>query len=406
MKSLQVCVFWPAWEWGPANMPHLRYIFASYASHLSERDSGRQRMLMKSDWYQRLWGDRFSIQKEIAWQITNNKTGVRLASSVGGVGTGERVHRAVNDDLLRANDAHSEAMRYQAIEHLRAMSTRGVNPTDFSQVVIMQRLHEMDPTGWLLEQGGWEHLCLPAEFEPERRSVTCIWQDPRTKPGELLWPEQFPPNTIDDIKKALGSYSSAGQLQQRPAPDAGGIFQRAWWKFYDVLPESFDEVIQSWDMAFKGTDETDFVVGQVWGRKGADKYLLDQVRARVGFTESVRMVRLLSAKWPESRAKLIEDKANGSAIIDTLKKEIPGMIAVNPEGGKEARAHAVSPTVEAGNVWLPPELIAPWIDEFLMEHSVFPNGANDDQVDATTQALLRWQTKTPARRTHVFHMAR
>ncbi len=408
MKSLTVCVFWPAWEWGPANLPHLRYIFASYAAHLSTRDSERQKLLMQSDWYRRNWGDRFELQTQLKHQVTNDRTGFRLASSVGGIGTGERVHRAVNDDLLRANDAHSEAMRTQAIEHLRAMSTRGVNPNDFAQVVIMQRLHEADPAGWLLEQGGWEHLCLPAEFEPQRRSVTCIWQDPRNEPGELLWPQQFPAETIADIKKALGSYGASGQLQQRPSPDEGGILKRGWWKFCDAheLPAEFDEIIQSWDMAFKSTTQSDFVVGQVWARAGANRYLLDSVRGRLSFTDSVKAVRMMSARWPGARAKLIEDKANGPAIIDTLKSEIPGIIAVNPEGGKEARAHAVAPTVEAGNVWLPNKKLHPWVDEFIDECASFPKGANDDQVDAFTQALLRWQTKQPPRRIHVPHMAR
>jgi predicted phage terminase large subunit-like protein len=160
----------------------------------------------------------------------------------------------------------------------------------------------------------------------------------------------------------------------------------------EELPKKFDEVLSSWDCAFKGTDDSDFVVGQVWGRLGADKYLLDQVRGRMNFPTTLVAFRDQAIKWPAARLKLVEDKANGPAVIDTLKHEISGIIAVNPEGGKEARANAVAPQVEAGNIYLPTRAIAPWIDGFVEEHAVFPNGLNDDQVDGTTQALLRFST--------------
>ena len=394
MKSLTTCVFWNAWDW--IDKPYLRWLFASYAGHLSVRDSRKTRDLVLSPWYQDRWGDRFSLTKETEAYIETSKTGFRVATSTGGMGTGERVHRAVNDDLLRANDARSDAMREQAIEHLRAMSTRGVSPKDFAQVLIMQRLHEGDPTGWVLEQGGWDHLCLPAEFEPAKISKTSIgWRDPRNVAGELLWPEQFGPVEIADIKKALGSYGASGQLQQRPSPAEGGIFKKAWWKYYqrEDLPEKFDEVLASWDCAFKGTDESDFVVGQVWGKHGANRYLLGQIRGRFDFPATLTAFRRLATDYPLARLKLVEDKANGPAVISTLKNEIPGIVAVNPEGGKEARANAMAPEVEAGNVYLPHPMTAPWVEDFVEEFAVFPNGSNDDQVDAASQALLRFNTR-------------
>jgi predicted phage terminase large subunit-like protein len=143
--------------------------------------------------------------------------------------------------------------------------------------------------------------------------------------------------------------------------------------------------VQSWDCAFKDTDGSDYVVGQVWGFKGADKYLLDQDRRRLSFSATVQAIRALSAKWPKASAKLVEDRANGSAVIDTLRHEVSGLIAVDPEGGKEARAHAVSPFVEAHNVYLPQR--ASWVDGFVEECAAFPHGAHDDQVDAMSQAL-------------------
>ena len=153
------------------------------------------------------------------------------------------------------------------------------------------------------------------------------------------------------------------------------------------MPATFDQVVQSWDMAFKDKKSSDYVVGQVWGRKGANMYLLHQVRGKLTFTETIKRVRDVSAQWPEARAKYVEDKANGTAVLDSLQHEIQGLIAVNPEGGKESRAWAVQPFVEAGNVWLPRS--AAWTTDFVEEAKDFPNGAHDDQVDAMTQALLK-----------------
>lgn len=207
--------------------------------------------------------------------------------------------------------------------------------------------------------------------------------------------ERVGPAEIDDLKRSLGSYAAAGQLQQRPSPAEGGILKREWWRFYTVAPEHFDEVIQSWDCAFKDTDTSDYVVGQVWGRVKADKYLLDQVRGRMDCPATIRAVKRLSERWPKANAKLIEDKANGPAVIASLKHEIPGLIAVNPEGGKQARVHAVSPQIESGNVYLPVSSAAPWVDAFVEEAAVFPNGPHDDQVDAMSQALLRLKKRSP-----------
>ena len=154
-------------------------------------------------------------------------------------------------------------------------------------------------------------------------------------------------------------------------------------------------------MAFKGTDSSDFVVGQVWQQVGAQAFLLDQVRGRWDFAETCEQVRALSAKWPQAAAKLVEDKANGPAVISALGRAIPGLVAVNPQGGKESRANAVTPLIEAGNVWLPTG--APWVSDLIEECAGFPNAAHDDQVDTLTQALARMFITRPARqgsRTH------
>jgi predicted phage terminase large subunit-like protein len=216
------------------------------------------------------------------------------------------------------------------------------------------------------------------------------------------------------LKRSLGSYASAGQLQQRPSPAEGGIIKRHWWRFWQPrganlppvqirypdgslqpavvvdLPLRVDEQIQSWDCAFKDLSSSDYVVGQVWARLNADRFLLDQTRARIDCPATVKAVRNLSAKWPQTHAKLIEDKANGPAVIQMLRHELSGIIPVNPEGGKMARASAVSPQIESGNIYLPHPQTAPWVNGFIEECAAFPNGANDDQLDAASQALLRW----------------
>jgi predicted phage terminase large subunit-like protein len=151
-----------------------------------------------------------------------------------------------------------------------------------------------------------------------------------------------------------------------------------------------EEQIQSWDCAFKDLQTSDYVVGQVWGRLRSAFLLLDQVRSRMDCPATVGAVREISARWPGTVAKLIEDKANGSAVIQMLSNEISGILPVNPSGGKIARAAAVSPLIEAGNVYLPHPVYAPWVTDFIEECAAFPNGAHDDQVDAMTQALLRW----------------
>jgi len=288
---------------------------------------------------------------------------------------------------------------------------------DFStghMIVVQQRLHEADLTGDLLLKGGYELLCLPAQFESDRRCSTSIgWTDPRTTAGELLWPQKVDQAALENLKTTLGSYRYAGQYQQRPAPAGGGMLQTHWWRYWQPrgahlppvpvklpdgsiehreaveLPQRFDLQLQSWDMAFKDTKHADFVVGQVQAALGADRYLLDQVRDRLDLPGTLAAVRRLSARWPNVELKLIEDKANGPAVIQSLRHEIRGIVEVNPEGGKISRAAAASPQLEAGNWYLPDPRVAPWVEPFLGECAAFPAGAYDDQVDAGSQGAKR-----------------
>jgi predicted phage terminase large subunit-like protein len=208
------------------------------------------------------------------------------------------------------------------------------------------------------------------------------------------------------MKRAVGSYAWAALFQQRPAPEQGAIFNVGWWRYWTLNPALATEDgrvvyldppsmigarwLDSYDAAFKGTDDSDYVVGQRWMRHGGNRYLIDQIRGRWSFTQTIARMRdwLDGGLFPEKvHERLIEDKANGPAIIDTLHDQIAGLKPINPRTSKEARARSVTPEIESGNVYLPLPSEAPWVLDLLSELRSFPSGANDDQVDALTQAL-------------------
>jgi predicted phage terminase large subunit-like protein len=381
MKSLTACVFWPTWEW--TTNPVLRFLFASYANELATRDSVKSRRIIESLWYRRRWGARVTLASDqnLKTRYENTATGYRISGGLGQ--TGERGDRLVVDDPHNIKQIESDLERKSVLEWWdQVMSQRGSDPQTVAKVIVMQRLHQADLSGHILQEGGWTHLCLPAEYE--RAHPFVYVNDPRKIDGELLWPARFGSKEIAELKKPLGSYGAAGQFQQRPAPAGGGIFKRDWWRFYLEQPK-VDSLVASWDLAFKDLNESSYVVGMVLGKKGADVYVLDVVRDRMGFTASCAAIRALASKWPNAHAKLIENKANGPAVLDSLSHEVGGMLPIEPRGSKLARAQAVSPLVEAGNVYLPSS--APWLSDFLDEFAVFPFGANDDQVDAFSQGL-------------------
>ena len=413
-KSLLVAVFWPAWCW--IDNPAARWLFSSYRAPLAERDSLKCRRLIESDWYQQRWGDRYQLAGDQTQKhrFENDRTGYRVVVPMSG-GTGERGDYVVVDDPHSVDQATSDAERAHAVDWWNgSMSTRLNDLSQGHKIVIQQRLHEADLTGDLLTRGGYELLCLPAEFEPDRVCETSIgWQDPRTSAGELLWPQKTNRAELDIQKATLGSYRYAGQYQQRPAPAEGGMIKRHWWRYWQTrganlppipvkmpdgtiemrravdLPSYFDMRLQTWDMAFKDTKNADFVVGQVQAAHGADRYLLDQVRDRLDFPGTLLAVRRLSAHWPEAHLKLVEDKANGPAVVQSLRHEIAGFVEVNPEGGKVSRAAGASPQLESGNWYLPHPMLAPWVEGFIAECAAFPAGAHDDQVDAWSQGAKR-----------------
>lgn len=427
-KSSGGGVFWPTWDW--LSMPERQWLFASYAEKLSKRDSLKCRRILEAPGGRREGGTllervgyygmlellgedwRLTTDQNEKLRFENDRTGYRIATSVGGTATGEGGDIIVCDDLHKADDVESDVKRQEVLDWLDGtISTRFNDPTNGALVVIMQRLHEEDATGHLLKQGGFEHICLPAEYEP---SHPFVWpDDPREKAGQLLWPERFGEEEIDELKVKLGSYRAAGQLQQRPSPEEGGIIKRYWWRYYPVewldteeWPEQappFTKIWQSWDTALKEKTSNDFTVGGLWGADLANRYLLRLQRGRWSLTETKEQMRQMTS-WADQRfpkhvghQKRVENTANGPDLIVALRDEIPGIVGVNVNKDKVSRAYAVTPQLEAGNIKVPglpnqdhsgPDPSTPsWVQEFIDENAAFPNGSFDDQVDMMTQAL-------------------
>ena len=394
-KSSTVSVMWPTWEWGPGNQPGSRWLMVASSLDLITQNAVSSRQILESRWYRQRWGDKFQIREDQNQKLRYRNTagGERVSTTIAGSSLGRGGDRIVLDDPHKGEAVRSETERRKVIDWWNdVLVSRKNNPKTARRVIIMQRLHHGDLVGYLKDTAprSWEWLVLPTEFEGKTRCQTSIFVDPRNHEGELLWPERFGPAELEEAKR--NAHTFAAQHQQRPSLAEGNIFKREWWRFYDRSPadlaNEMETLWQSWDMAFKETKTSDFVVGQVWGMKGANRYLFDQIRGRMDFVQTKAAVRMLSEKWPKAKKKLVEDKANGPAIISDLRNSIVGLVAVEPDGSKEARAYAVTPEIESGNVHLPSPANCPWIDEFIEELSAFPKGAHDDQVDTATQALI------------------
>jgi predicted phage terminase large subunit-like protein len=413
-KSELVSRALPAWIFG--RNPDAMIMAASYGASLASDMNRDVQRIMESDAYAEIFSESaFGERKKslsVGGAIQRNSEVFEIAghkgyykcAGVGGSITGKRFFHGIIDDPLKGRaDAESITIREKLWGWYRNdFYTRRLNQ-DAKILITLTRWHADDLAGRLLEQAQkeakitpWRVVKFPMiaedDIEPE---------DPRS-PGDPLWPWRFGDiKEHEALKIESGPYTWSSLYQQRPSPPGGMIFSRgklmenAYEQDPKELVKSLDMVIQSWDCSFKDSDGTDYVVGQILGRKGPNRYLLDQVRARMDFPTTVQTVRSLSAKWPEAKGKYVEDKANGSAVIATLKREIPGFVPVEPQGGKVVRALAVSPYIESGNVWLPMARYAPWIHDFVEELANFPNAKYDDQVDAFTQGLFVLDNQEP-----------
>lgn len=384
--------------------PEKRVIAAAYSDGLAKK-FGRLNRNKFNEYAHELFNIQLSEANAAVkdWGI-EGKQGGMIATGIGGSITGQGADLMIIDDPIKnMKEASSQTIRDNIWDEWEAtLSTRLHDGA--SVIVIMTRWHEDDLIGRLLARSprNWVRLRLPAIAEDEDDLLGRALGEPLCR--ELGFDERW----AADKKAEVGSRTWNALYQQRPSPAGGSIFKREWIRYYVrteeqkrewglsddvmVLPIHFDKMAQSWDCTFKATDTSDYVAGGVWARKKAQYFLLDIDHRRMGFADTMKAIRAMSDRWPNARSKYIEDKANGSAIIEMLKDEISGIVPVDPEGGKEARANAVSPLFEARNVYLPHPNMCSWVEDLIEELVSFPNAAHDDLVDMTTQALNQLYT--------------
>jgi predicted phage terminase large subunit-like protein len=403
-KSTMVGVMYPAWLWGPFGQPGHRYIGAAHEQGLAVRDNRMMRALVTSEWYQSLWPIAMTGDQNEKLYFENEARGFRQACAVASM-TGRRGHTIAWDDPLSPEKAHSPAHRETAIRILsETVPTRLNDPARSAIIVVMQRLHEQDPSGHIISSHlGYEHLCLPMEFEPARRCTTSLgWSDPRTQEGEILDPVRFPPETIARDKKAMGEYAWAGQMQQRPSPLGGGILKDEWWRYWRGLHPTTEYRVIYADTAQKTKEQNDYSVFQCWGKsRHGQAILIDMIRGKWEAPELLVQARAFWSKHSQIagmgtlRAMKVEDKASGTGLIQTLKREGIPVIGIPRDVDKTRRALDVAPMIESGNVLLPQD--HPLLSDFLAEATSFPNGAHDDMLDPMMDAVSDMlQTPAPA----------
>lgn len=315
-------------------------------------------------------------------------TGSYKSAGVGGSFTGKGANACFIDDPVKNRQDADSASYREMMFKFYASTIRTRLEGEGSILITQTRWHESDLSGKLLqlaksdpESDQWVVLSLPAIKEEEGHP------DDHRMIGEPLWPSKFSLKNMLATKASVGTREWAALYQQTPRIDGGNIIKQEHMRFYKVLPDKFDEVIQSWDFASKDKSNSDYVVGTVWGRIGMNRYLLAMVRGRFSFPVSVQKVIDVSNEFPKAYKKLFEAKANGPAVEQTLRNSMQGIVMIEPRGDKVARLNAVAPMFESGHVWVPDESIAPWINVWIDEHLSFPFGTNDDIVDTTSQAL-------------------
>lgn len=388
MKSMSVSVFWPAWEWGPKGMPHLRFIGASHEESLATRDNMKMRHLVQSEWYQRLWPTPFMGDQNQKTYFQNTATGWRQSCPVGSM-TGKRGDRVAWDDPHSVEDAHSVAQLENANRVFReTLPTRLNNPDSSAIIIVMQRLNQKDISGEIIaSELGYDHLCLPMEYEGPRAPTSIGFVDPRTEPGELLFPARFPREVVERDKKVMGDYAVAGQFQQRPAPAEGGLMKPDMIQTVDAIPAGVVEWCRGWDLA--ATLAGDYTVGAKLGRLADGRYIIADVR-RDRLETHQRDALMLATAQADGRAlkqSIPQDPGQaGKGQVAAFAKLLAGhSLHFSPEtGDKTTRATPLASQINAGNVVM---LRGPWNQALKDEMRVFPNGANDDQVDAAARAF-------------------
>lgn len=418
-KSTLVTIAFPAWVW--SRFPTQKFITCSYSEKLATGHLVASRRLIRSKWYQSMFYHIFGLagDQNAKTRVDNDMGGYRIpVSTGGGLGTGEGGNWNIFDDSISAQKALSAESRKTLHEHYDGtMITRLNNSKVDMRVIVNHRTHEEDLSGHVVEKDpkAWKRYVLPAEesdnIEPAHLRKFYV--------NGLLFEAKLDRVELAKFKTGMGSYLYAGQFAQRPAPEGGGILKRIWWNYWKPrdmalpnvqtrlpdgtvhthtlinLPEKFDDLIASWDLTFKNTRGTDRVCGGVWGNVETDKFLMDLVLGNMDFIETIKAILALNDLHPDCSAILVEDKANGPAVMSELDRVLPNLVPINPQGSKTSRvvdaskAMSVVAQAEAGHIYLPHPQIAPWVEDFIEECSVFPNGKHDDQVDMTSQAINR-----------------
>jgi predicted phage terminase large subunit-like protein len=414
-KSTIVSVMWPMWEW--ITTPEQKFLCASYSGSLAIRDNLKARRLVQSPWFQARWGHMFKLagDQNAKQRFENDATGYRIATSVGGTATGEGGSRLILDDPHGAQDAQSDAMRESSLEWFNMVwSSRLNNPKTDAMVTVMQRLHERDISGYILEYlKDWEHICIPAEWDGKVRSTSLGKYDPRTVKGELICPERFGEKEITNLKQSLGEYGTAGQLQQDPTPTEGGILKVKHfnlWPHDQPLPP-FEYIIQSYDCALTEKTSGDPTACTVWavftyqGERNAmlidawDEHLSYPALRERAIKEWGTEYGGMTKDSPYSRARrpdrvLIEAKASGQSLLQDLKLAKIPAVSYNPfNADKISRAHQAAPTLELGLLWIPeskknPTQAVSWANGFLKQVAKFPVAEHDDYVDTFSQVII------------------
>jgi len=380
-KSTIATVMLNAWAWTVD--PSLRFITGSYSKDLAMDHSTLTRDVLRSDKYKRLYPNiKPKADRDNKSDFANTDKGTRTAVGVGGAITGKHGHLIIIDDPINPKMANSEVERKTANRWMsETLSTRKIDKAITPTILIMQRLHEDDPTGnQLSKDKKIKLICLPAELGNNVQPIEL--KDKYI--NNLLDPERMPQNVLNDLKIELGTKGYAGQMLQNPSPEDGDIYKLRWFKEYDEIP-NYEYCEQFADTAQKTKEHNDFSVIETWGKLGNSIYLLDVDRGKWESPELIKRIELNYDKW-KPRKVWVEDKVSGTSSIQEVRRRtsIP-IFPIQRNTDKVLRANLASPKIEAGYVYLPRK--APYISEFLLEVIQFPNAKHDDQVDPMNDAI-------------------
>jgi predicted phage terminase large subunit-like protein len=394
LKSHTASICFPAYVLG--HKPSAQIICASYGQQLADKLSLDCRTLMGSEWYRRLFQVQLSPRKQSVQEFLTTANGFRLATSVGGVLTGRGADFIIIDDPLKPDEAVSQTQRRAVNDWFdHTLYSRLNDKRTGCIVIIMQRLHEDDLVGHVLEQEQWERVRLSAIAEEDEvhQIVTPFSQlTVRRRAGEALHPEREPLELLENLRRTLGEYNFAGQYQQEPAPLGGGMVKAEWFRRYvpGEEPSRFDQIIQSWDTANKSSELNDYSVCTTWGQRNKKFYLLHVLRKRLDYPDLKRAVREQAERFGPAII-LIEDKASGTQLIQELTRDgLYGVTRYEPTMEKIMRLNSITSAIENGFVYLPTE--SDWLADYVHELTTFPSGKHDDQADSTSQAL-DWLTQ-------------